>query len=157
MFPLSLMLTGTLPEVLLFTHTSYLLAGLVAGMLLSSQFPVNYFSISEVEQFYPAFADEYGQFERSLGGAGKFWRFNRLHDYANKACQVPGLGSLLGCVPLCSSPETPFTIPYASLTQTFLLHGPIMISASAHGSSRSDVLGLVAAHMLVLPARSLNM
>lgn len=59
-------------------------------MLLSSQFPVNYFSISEVEQFFPAFADEYGQFERSLGGAGKFWRFNRLHDYANKArCCVP--------------------------------------------------------------------
>ena len=62
------------------------------GELLSSQFPVNYFSISEVEQFFPAFADEYGQFERSLGGAGKFWRFNRLHDYANKVCQC--LGSL---------------------------------------------------------------
>ena len=54
-------------------------------MLLSSQFPVNYFSMSEVEQFFPEFADEYGHFERSLGGAGKFWRFNRLHDYANKA------------------------------------------------------------------------
>lgn len=83
---LSLMLTAILPEVLHITSTSHLVAMSVAGMLLSSQFPVNYFSISEVEQFFPAFADEYGQFERSLGGAGKFWRFNRLHDYANKAC-----------------------------------------------------------------------
>lgn len=82
------MLTGILPEVLLFANIFYLLAVSVAGMLLSSQFPVNYFSISEVEQFFPAFADEYAQFERSLGGAGKFWRFNRLHDYANKVCQV---------------------------------------------------------------------
>ena len=57
-----------------------------AGLLLSSQFPVNYFSISEVEQFYPAFADEYAKIgDRRLEGEGKFWRFNRIHDYANKA------------------------------------------------------------------------
>ena len=92
---LSHMLAVILSEVLLLRSASHLLTVSVPGMLLSSQFPVNYFSISEVEQFFPAFADEYGQFERSLGGAGKFWRFNRLHDYANKVCQVSGLGSLL--------------------------------------------------------------
>ncbi|KAK9840654.1 hypothetical protein WJX81_007501 [Elliptochloris bilobata] len=64
------------------------------GMLLSSQFPVNYFSISELEQFFPAFADEYSKFDRSLEGAGKFWRFNRLHDYANKGKGTEDMSNL---------------------------------------------------------------
>ena len=54
------------------------------GLLLSSQFPVNYFSISDVEQFFPEFAAEYAGFDKALAGTGKFWRFNRIHDYAGK-------------------------------------------------------------------------
>jgi hypothetical protein len=37
------------------------LAALAAGMLLSSQFNVNYFAISEVDQWFPDFQDEYTQ------------------------------------------------------------------------------------------------
>lgn len=64
---------------------------LIAGLLLSSQFPVNYFSISDVEQFYPDFASEYSKFDKVLAGEGKFWRFNRIHDYAGKARLYPTL------------------------------------------------------------------
>lgn len=53
------------------------------GLLLSSQFPSNYFSISEVEQW---FGDDFNEvFERCTGeplqDGAKFWRFNRVHTY----------------------------------------------------------------------------
>lgn len=54
------------------------------GMLLSSQFPINYFSISEVEQW---FGVEFQTcFEAAAGadlkaGDDDFWRFNRVFDY----------------------------------------------------------------------------
>ena len=52
-----------------------------AGMLLSNQFPINYFSVSEVEQWYPDLADLWSKTEHGLPDAGKFWRFNKIHDY----------------------------------------------------------------------------
>jgi len=73
-----------------------------AGLLLSSQFPVNYFSISDVEQFFPEFAAEYAGFDKALAGTGKFWRFNRIHDYAGKArrpCLPPPYPSRVRVVP----------------------------------------------------------
>ncbi len=73
-----------------------------AGLLLSSQFPVNYFSISDVEQFFPEFAAEYAGFDKALAGTGKFWRFNRIHDYAGKArrpCPPPPYPSRVRVVP----------------------------------------------------------
>ncbi|KAK9829795.1 hypothetical protein WJX72_007953 [[Myrmecia] bisecta] len=52
------------------------------GILLSSQFPMNYFSISEVEQMFPDFADWFAD-QGKLPGDDKFWRFNRIHDYGS--------------------------------------------------------------------------
>ena len=51
------------------------------GILACSQFPVNYFSVSEVHQFFADFEEE---FEDGLEGVGKFWRFNRTQDYGYK-------------------------------------------------------------------------
>lgn len=50
------------------------------GLLDSSQFPVNYFSISELDQLYDDFAVQYNKKYGELH-ADKFWRFNRVHDY----------------------------------------------------------------------------
>jgi hypothetical protein len=46
------------------------------GIMLSSEFPINYFAVSEVTQHFDDFADAWG-------GALKkdFWRFNRTQDY----------------------------------------------------------------------------
>ena len=67
---------------------------LCAGMLLSNQFPINYFSVSEVEQWYPDLADLWSKTEHGLPDAGKFWRFNKIHDYGG----CPG-SSLCFCMP----------------------------------------------------------
>lgn len=52
-------------------------------MLLSSQFPVNYFSASGLDQFdeefVPFLAARGGQGADSEGGG--FWRFNKVHSY----------------------------------------------------------------------------
>lgn len=56
-----------------------------AGMLLSSQFPINYFGISDVEQWFEDFTDEYADTGKVLPGSAKFWRFNRLHDYGDSS------------------------------------------------------------------------
>lgn len=55
------------------------------GMLLSSQFPVNYFALGQVEQWY---GDEFREeFARVTGGeqlqndTADFWRFSKVHDY----------------------------------------------------------------------------
>ena len=41
-------------------------------MLSSHQFPVNYFSVSEVEQWFPDFEDTYTE-EGSLPGDSSYW------------------------------------------------------------------------------------
>lgn len=50
-------------------------------MLLSSQFPINYFGISDVEQEFDDFAAEFSDTGKVLPGPSKFWRFNKLYDY----------------------------------------------------------------------------
>lgn len=47
-----------------------------SGMLLSSDFPINYFAVSEVHQHFEDFADAWGGALRT-----EFWRFNRTQDY----------------------------------------------------------------------------
>jgi hypothetical protein len=54
------------------------------GMMLSNQFPINYFATSEVEQHFPDFAEVYERQGRHLQGEGKFWRFNRIHEYGSQ-------------------------------------------------------------------------
>jgi hypothetical protein len=50
------------------------------GMLTSGQFPINYFAVSEVHQFFADFEEEFD----IVPGEGKFWRFNRTEDYGYK-------------------------------------------------------------------------
>ena len=53
-------------------------------MLLSSQFPINYFGISDVEQWFDDFGAEFADTGRVLPGPSKFWRFNKLNDYGDQ-------------------------------------------------------------------------
>ncbi|KAK9918864.1 hypothetical protein WJX75_007628 [Coccomyxa subellipsoidea] len=55
------------------------------GMLLSSQFNINYFAISEVDQWWNDFVNEWTDIGKTLAGDGKFWRMNRLHGYGGMA------------------------------------------------------------------------
>jgi hypothetical protein len=77
---------GIEPEEVIERVFSYLLAKEVPrqtdGMLLSSDFPINYFSISEAHQFFDDFEDffQQGWLEKDT----KFWRFNRTEDYGYK-------------------------------------------------------------------------
>ncbi len=50
------------------------------GILTNAQFPVNYFAVSQVEQWWPEFGARH-----TLPGASKFWRFNRIHKYGAEA------------------------------------------------------------------------
>lgn len=52
--------------------------------MLSNQFPINYFSISELDQTFPEFKNLYVAAGRQIKGDSKFWRFNKLHDYGYK-------------------------------------------------------------------------
>jgi len=52
------------------------------GILTSNQFPINYFALSTVEQWYDDFALTFE--ETKLPGENKFWRFNRIHEYGDK-------------------------------------------------------------------------
>ncbi|KAG2491838.1 hypothetical protein HYH03_009794 [Edaphochlamys debaryana] len=80
---------GLAPEAAVEAGLALLLRAKVArateGMLLSSQFPVNYFALGQVEQWY---GEEFrSEFERITGGIqlttheSNAWRFNRIHDY----------------------------------------------------------------------------
>ncbi len=55
----------------------------IAGMMLSTQFPINYFSVSEVEQWFSDFGAEFSDCKKALPGDDRHWRFNRLHDYVS--------------------------------------------------------------------------
>lgn len=64
------------------------------GLMLSSQFPINYFSISELDQVFPDFQKLYTSQGMALGGDGKFWRFNKLHDYGYKGEDANALSNM---------------------------------------------------------------
>lgn len=51
------------------------------GMLMSNEFPVNYFALSSVEQWFDDFALAFTTENKELPGEDKFWRFNRIHNY----------------------------------------------------------------------------
>lgn len=62
------------------------------GQILGSVFPVNYFAISELEQWYP---DEFAAEFTAIAGqplAGdiesRVWRWNRIHDYGAVAIEA---------------------------------------------------------------------
>ena len=72
------------PELVVERVFSYLLAKEVpretSGMLLSSDFPIRYFAVSEVHQFFDDFEEFFGQ-GWLQGTPNDFWRFNRVQDY----------------------------------------------------------------------------
>ncbi|KAK9837885.1 hypothetical protein WJX74_007198 [Apatococcus lobatus] len=78
---------GLEPELVVERVFSFLLAKRVQrqteGLLLSAQFPINYFSISEVEQNFPDFEAAWEGHGIQLPGDGKFWRFNKIHNYGS--------------------------------------------------------------------------
>ena len=51
------------------------------GILSSNEFPINYFAVSTVEQWFDDFALAFEEEEGGLPGEDKFWRFNRIHNY----------------------------------------------------------------------------
>ncbi|KAK9803808.1 hypothetical protein WJX73_001553 [Symbiochloris irregularis] len=55
------------------------------GMMLSSQFPSNYFGVSDVEQWFDDFADEFADTGKVLPGPSKFWRFNKIYSYGDES------------------------------------------------------------------------
>lgn len=74
---------GLAPEVVIERVFSFLLTKKIPrhteGMMLSDEFPVNYFAVSEVEQDLEGFQDMFP--EGPLPGDGGYWRFNKIHDY----------------------------------------------------------------------------
>eukprot|EP00879_Flechtneria_rotunda_P004235 GHRR01004483.1.p1 GENE.GHRR01004483.1~~GHRR01004483.1.p1 ORF type:complete len:434 (+),score=139.37 GHRR01004483.1:216-1517(+) len=68
------------------------------GMLASAEFPVNYFTISEMEQW---FDEEFAaSFLHTTGkhlqdGQDFFWRMNKIHDYGAKLEDHTNLGSAM--------------------------------------------------------------
>ncbi|GBG61130.1 hypothetical protein CBR_g19207 [Chara braunii] len=62
------------------------------GMLTSDQFPVNYFSVSEVEQWYDDFKLMFRDGESLLPGEAGYWRFNRVHKYGPSEDSMPLVG-----------------------------------------------------------------
>ncbi|GLC44486.1 hypothetical protein PLESTB_000068200 [Pleodorina starrii] len=88
---------GLAPEAAVEAGLALLLRAKVArateGILLSSQFPVNYFALGQVEQWY---GEEFRhEFERITGGVRLSdgnqdgWRFSRLHDYGPMRTETP--------------------------------------------------------------------
>ena len=61
--------------------------------MLSAQFPINYFSVSEVEQNFPDFEAAWEGHGIQLPGDSKFWRFNKIHNYGSSD-ENPQRGSL---------------------------------------------------------------
>jgi len=53
----------------------------IEGLMESDQFPVNYFSMSEVEQWFPDFADFFGKVPEN------YWRFDKRGDYGQRAAK----------------------------------------------------------------------
>eukprot|EP00894_Picocystis_sp_ML_P000016 jgi/Pico_ML_1/50533/g1723.t1 len=49
------------------------------GLMETTQFPINYFAISELEQWFPDFRDVFEQ-----QPTGDFWRFHRVHGYGSQ-------------------------------------------------------------------------
>jgi hypothetical protein len=52
-------------------------------MLLSSQFTSNYFAVSQVEQNFDDFAEDFKELGQTPGDQS-FWRFNRIQDYGQR-------------------------------------------------------------------------
>jgi hypothetical protein len=68
------------------------------GMLTPAEFPVNYFTVSEIEQWWPeefaaSFLHVTGEHLRP--GQDYFWRMNKIHDYGAKLEDPTSLGAAL--------------------------------------------------------------
>ena len=59
-----------------------------AGLMMSGEFPINYFSMSTIEQYFADFSEAFTDTGRLLRPDDKFWRFNRIHNYGETADQT---------------------------------------------------------------------
>lgn len=55
---------------------------------MHGEFPINYFSISTIEQYFDDFSEAYRDTGKQLRGEEKFWRFNRIHSYGHHAKRI---------------------------------------------------------------------
>ena len=54
---------------------------------MNGEFPINYFSISTIEQYFDDFATAFLDTGIELRADDKFWRFNRIHSYGHQAAK----------------------------------------------------------------------
>jgi hypothetical protein len=85
--------TGLDPEVIVERTFAFLLSKKILrqteGLLTSETFPINYFAVSEVEQWY----DDFKIMFDNQKLVGDYWRFNRIYDYgAGYSDSNPDLG-----------------------------------------------------------------
>lgn len=65
------------------------------GLLLMTQFPINYFTVAEVDQRFPNFREHFKKWTGKDLTGDKFWRFNRVADYGGKLERLEGYESPL--------------------------------------------------------------
>jgi len=53
--------------------------------MMNGEFPINYFSISTIEQYFDDFGNAFLDTGKSLRAESKFWRFNKVHEYGEGA------------------------------------------------------------------------
>lgn len=75
----------------------------ITGLMMSGEFPINYFSMSTIEQYFDDFSEAFTDTGKLLRPDDKFWRFNRLHNYGAAADQ--NLEQLEGRVASVSTKE----------------------------------------------------
>eukprot|EP01025_Chloroclados_australasicus_P037403 TRINITY_DN3818_c0_g1_i1.p1 TRINITY_DN3818_c0_g1~~TRINITY_DN3818_c0_g1_i1.p1 ORF type:complete len:378 (-),score=40.64 TRINITY_DN3818_c0_g1_i1:469-1602(-) len=66
------------------------------GILISNEFPVNYFSISELCQTFPEFEKLYEESSGQLPDT--YWRWNRIHDYWGQMEDPQSLNASVGAM-----------------------------------------------------------
>ena len=52
---------------------------------MNGEFPINYFSISTIEQYFDDFGQAFLDTGKALRPESKFWRFNKVHEYGEGA------------------------------------------------------------------------
>lgn len=60
---------------------------------MNGEFPINYFSMSTIEQYYDDFAAAFDDTGKQLRDEDKFWRFNRIHTYGYGADEPAALAA----------------------------------------------------------------
>jgi len=77
------------------------------GLLIMTQFPINYFTVADLDQRFPEFRDHFQRWTGITLSGDKFWRFMRVEDYGAALEELEGYES-----PLPKYGETPLLTGY---------------------------------------------